>query len=145
MTTRVCFCVDPASPAILLILGVVYRELCDRIQDATENDIRRWKQHAWKRHPFKTFFSRLARGVTTAVPKAPKSANQAPTYDDTSSSDGAASTSDKEDKPEYTARSCLEALVEDILTEAEDVSVIDQDWEFAVLVSLPVNDSSGIG
>ena len=136
---------DPVNSAILLILGVVYRELCDRIQDATEDDIRRWKPRDWKGHPFKMLFSRLAQGVTTGVPKAPRSANQAPTYDDTSSSDSAASTSDKEDKPEYTARSCIQALVEDILVEAEEVSVINDKWEFAVLVSLPVKDSSGIG
>ena len=43
------------------------------------------------------------------------------------------------------ARSCIQALVEDILGEAEEVSVIDDEWEFAVLVSLPVNYSSGIG
>lgn len=72
---------DPISSANLLILGVVYRKLCNRIQDATEDDIRRWKQSTCKRHPFKTFFSRLAQGVTTGVPKAPKSANQAPAYD----------------------------------------------------------------
>lgn len=135
---------DLVNSANFLILGVVYRKLCNRIQDATEDDIRQWKQSTWKRHPFRTFFSRLAQGVTTGVPKAPKSANQAPAYDDTSSSSSAASTSDMEDKPEYTARSCLQALVEDILAEAEEVSVIDDEWEFAVLVSLPVNDSSGM-
>ena len=65
------------------------------------------------------------------MPKAPKSGNQAPTYDDTSSSDSAASTSDQEDKMEQTARSCLETLVETILTD-EDVSDINKDWRFAV-------------
>lgn len=47
--------------------------------------------------------------------------------------------------PSGTGRHLPSALIEDILTEADDMSAIDQDWEFGVLVSLSVNDSSGIG
>ena len=119
-------------------------KLSDEIQAASEEDIRKWNRHAWDGSNFHTFFDKLAQSVSIEVPKVPKSTNQAPTYEDTSIN-STFSTSYKSDKPEYTAHSCLEARVDDTLTEAENVSVIDQDWEFAVLVSLPVNDSSGIG